>query len=198
MNMTKWILSFLLVCFVTQGLTYSFAFGQTGDKQSCRVEIYLLKRTIPNADTTEKELSGSFNITLADLQDTAFIKDTEIISYIVQRNTAPSLPNKTARADSYGFNVTEAAIQRVNSLSIPLCCGRQFAVVANGKICYAGYFWNLVSSFGCNGITAFAFGDIINILGKLPGYDSKPGDENSRNNELLFNCLKSTNRLIKK
>jgi hypothetical protein len=180
-------------------LAFNFSFAQTGSKQSCKVEFYLLKRIAPNIDTTKKITSGQFHVTLSDLQDTAFIKNIEITSGFIRRDTTRFSPTNIKIRYNYGFNLSKSAIQRINSLSIPVCCGEQFAVVVSGQICYTGYFWNLVSSFSCDWTTALVNGNSVHIyiLRKMPDDDFKVDDEDPRRNKLLFDCLSATNRLIK-
>jgi hypothetical protein len=168
--------------------TCSLCFAQTG-ASPCKVEFYLLKRVIPNSDST-KGMRAQFNVVLSDLQDTAFIKDTDIISY--------SISLDTTRAATDIVKISKSAALQLDKLKLPLCCGQQFAIVVNRHICYAGYFWNFVSSWGCDWITAFAKGNAIAILRRLPDYNSKPGDSDARKDKVLLDCLEATNRLIKR
>ena len=165
-------------------LTCTYSYGQQSNKQSCKIEIFLLKTVVP--DTTVQRLKGPFAAKLSDLQDTAFIKDSEILSY--------SILNGKAAA----FKVASMAGQRLNKVGISLSSGTQFAVVANGQIIYTGYFWNLASSFGCAWVTAYIGDGFIMILKGLPANAFKPGYDHILENKLLFDCLKSTNRLIEK
>jgi hypothetical protein len=172
----------LLTCFFF--LTSACSYAQYNGKQSCKVEIYLLKTEIP--DTTVEGLKGPFAAKLSDLQDTAFIKDAEILSY--------SMANSKAA----GFKVTPTAGQKLNKEGISLSSGRQFALVANGQIVYTGYFWNSVSSFGCAWITAYISDGFIMILKGLPPDAFTRGYDHILENKLLLDCLRSTNRLTDK
>ena len=120
-------------------LISNFSFGQTNGSHSCKVEIYLLKRVIPNADST-KEARKQFKVSLSDLQDTAFIKDAEILNYAIKRDTDKSVPGKIYFRELYSFKVSAAAVKRITDLHPPLCCGVQFAVVANGKFAMQAIF----------------------------------------------------------
>ena len=137
-----------------------------------------------------------FNVSSSDLQETAFIKNAEILNYSIIRDTDKSVPGKSYVREVYSFKVPAAVVKRITDLHPPLCCGVQFAVVVNGQICYAGYFWNIISSWGCQWITAFANDTSIDVLEALPPGKSSiqsPGDP--LYSQQLFNCMKATNRL---
>ena len=72
---------FLTIIFI---LVVHLSFGQTKVTSRCKIEIFLLKRNIPSFDTSYK-LMGNFTVKNEDLQDTAFIKDDEIISYTIEK-----------------------------------------------------------------------------------------------------------------
>lgn len=159
------------------------AHSQTNSKQSCKIEIYLLKTVIP--DTTVQGLKGPFAVKLSDLQDTAFIKDPEILSYTIGVGKA-------------GFRIKPGAGQRLNKEGISLSSGRQFAVVANGQVVYTGYFWNWISSWGCGWVNAYLANEYILISKGMPGDVFKPGHDHILENKQLLDCLRSTNRLTDK
>lgn len=161
-------------------LTNIVGYAQTKRHQSCTVEIYLLKREVP--DTVVQGLKGPFKIKMALLLDTAFIKDAEIISY--------------RPGQAVGIKITPLAGERLQKLGISLSSGKQFALVVNGQIVYAGYFWNMISSFGCAWITAYAGKDFITIFKGMPASAFKSGNDNILENKALLNCLKLTNRLV--
>ncbi|MBI3219869.1 MAG: hypothetical protein HYZ44_10180 [Bacteroidetes bacterium] len=175
--MNKLLILFLLT-------VNNFSFAQGAGNQQCQIEFYLLKSVKPNKDLS-KRLSAEFSVTKLDLEDTAFIRDYEIVGYHIS--------NQTLGRQS--FEVSELVTDRVKNLDIPLGSGRQFALVVNGEIVYAGYFWNLVSSWGCDGIAAFAMGNKIEILRKLPDINHAVNSNDPRRNATLFDCLKKTNRL---
>jgi hypothetical protein len=176
-------------------LIFTNAFGQTENVQTNKIEIYLLKSIKPNLDTVLK-LRGPFLANVTDLADTAFIKNHEILGYTFKRDSA-KFKDSIYIDNRHKIEVTSAVTERINNLKIPLCCGRQFALTVNGDIVYTGYFWNLVSSWGCDGITAFAYDTKIDILRKLPDYETAIDSEDPRRNSILFECLKKTNRLHK-
>jgi len=165
-------------------------FAINGYGQTCKVEFYLLKRVVESVDSTG--MLSNFHVTVDDLEDTAFIKDDEITSFSIKKDT---IDNKIR--ERHIFGVPKTVVERINKLEIPLCGGKQFALLVDGKIVYEGYFWNFYSSFGCNGIVATAFGESILIEKKLPDYGSEDNENkiDKRNNRALFDCLKSTNRM---
>lgn len=106
-----------------------------------RVEFYLLKRHVPNVSRATSAIKDLFKIEPADLEDTAFIKDSEL-KLMTKTDTVRNPANNQLIQEQYRFTVPEAVVKRIYSLNIPLCCGRQFVVVVNGNISYTGYFWN--------------------------------------------------------
>ena len=72
------LLIIIFICFVYQ------SFGQTKNTSRCKIEIFLLNKKIASFDTAYK-LMGKFNVKKKDLEDTAFIKDDEIISYTIEK-----------------------------------------------------------------------------------------------------------------
>ena len=190
-GMRKRILTFALLVF------HNWAFGQNENRSDCKIEIYLLKTIKPNLDTS-KTLQSEFSVSKDDLTDTPFIRDLEIISYVFLRDTSRGVHGQNIVEERHGFKVNSNVTKRVNNLKIPLCCGRQFAVVVNSQVAYAGYFWNLRSSFGSDWITAFSYGKYIELRKKLPDLEFPIDPNDPRKNQTLFNCLISTNRLTPK
>ncbi|WP_158288436.1 hypothetical protein [Mucilaginibacter psychrotolerans] len=158
-----------------------------------RIEFYLLKRHVPNVSRATSAIEDLFKIEPANLEDTAFIKDSEL-KLMTKTDTLRNPANNQLIQEEYWFTVPEAVVKRIYNLNIPLCCGRQFVIVVNGNVSYTGYFWNIVSSFGSDWITAFAYGNTIKILRKLPDYDDIPHLNDPRNEPLLIDCLKATKR----
>ena len=182
MKTIKFIISVLMIFFSMSG------YGQT-----CKVEFYVLNRIVETIDSSSYT-SANFLVTIDDLEETAFIADNEITSFYIQKYITKN--NKTL--EQHFFIVPKTVIDRINEQEIPLCCGKQFALLVNGNIVYGGYFWNFYSSFGCEGIVAFAFNEKILIERKLPdyGYENEKEEETDmRNNQNLFDCLKSTDRM---
>jgi len=162
----------------------SLIFTINGYGQSCKIEFYLLKKEIAR-DSTNFYVMPSFSATIEDIEDEPFITDDEIISFSI-------LSSKIREGRI--FKVPESVTKRINKLKIPLCCGKPFALLVNGTIVYTGYFWNLVSSFGCKGIFVFASDDELRFR-RLPDFGSENNVWDIRQDSDLFDCLKATNRM---
>ncbi len=180
------VLIFLLIC--------NYAFAQSFVSQPGKVEFYLLKSTTLSIDSPGV-IRRQFDVSPGELQDTAVIKDNEIISYTIRKDHFRLMGNKDTIVERFLFNISDAAANKLKALKPDLCCGIKFAVVVNRKVCFTGYFWNLFSSFACDWITVYPVGNIIDVMGKLPDtFATIPNDP--RKDRLLVACLKATNRLI--
>ncbi len=178
--MKNWLLFLIL-------LIGNLAFAQIDDSPNCEIKIYLLR---DNSTTYTDKVMERFFVTKADLEDTAFIDDSEILSYIIKRDTS-DIEGITAIKERHWLIVSPEIVERVTDLSIPLCCGRKFALLVDGSIAYTGYFWNYYSSFSSDWITATASGSTIYIDRKLPDYGFDPIETDPRHNSLLLNCLEN-------
>jgi hypothetical protein len=167
-------------------------FGYAQSKAEKHFEFYLLKTSKPNKDGS-KELRGEFLFSEFDLDENPIIRDNEILEYVRFADTT-KYQGQIFVDVRHRIKVSQSVIDRINNLNIPLCCGRQFALVLNKKIIYGGYFWNIVSSFGCNAITAFATGGYIEIRWKLPGSDQQDKAD-PRDNLKLIDGMKETGRI---
>lgn len=180
-------LSVFVLLFICKGLH-----AQISNSPAGKLELYFLKDRKPNLDNT-KQISSEFLVTISDLADTPFIKDQEILKYII-RNDSIKDKGKTVILKNYQFKVAPSLFEKFKNENIPLCCGKQFALVVNGKIVFSGYFWNILSSFGCDAITAY-LGQEISIQRRLPDYSTTNDPNDPRANPFLINCLKSGGRL---
>lgn len=169
------------------------SYAQVLAKDGCKIEIYLLSRTKPNVNSSEKR-PGKFFLTSADLIKEPLVKNDEILSYHISKDTVTDI-NGSRIFEKHRMNITPDGLIRIKDLNIPLCCGKQFAVVVNDVVVYGGYFWNYFSSFGSNWITATAIDSFIQIEKKLPDYNSIKDSNDPRKNKSLFECLKATKRL---
>ncbi len=77
MKTIKFIVVFAMLIHVVS------ACGQNSKIKKCKIEFYLLKKEIVSVDLVTG-LRSAFNATLNDLQDTVFIKDSEILSFQIQ------------------------------------------------------------------------------------------------------------------
>lgn len=163
------------------------AFAQR--KANCRVDIYLVKNYIYNWDSVAKKLKP-FTVTLQDLQDTAFIKNEEIVLYTYTKLRGKFPGRKRFAVKQHSFETSTSLSERIDSLHLSLFgCARQFAVVCNGEVVYGGCLNNQWSSWVPPGV--FATGrDNSLLLNFWPG----EGYDDPRKNATLFKCLKKSNR----
>jgi len=195
-----------------------------GYGQTCKVEFYLLKSEIRSFESYVSmayfqsvdtiSVVSNFLVTRDNLEDTPIVTNDEIISFSIRKDTLifiqPDVwfhneesgmyhPNVKKVREQFVFNVSKAVVDRINELEIPLCCGRQFALLVNDNIVYGGYFWNLRSSFGCNGIVSFAYNEEITVEKKLLQFSYRDDIDEVTDlklkNPILFECLKSTGRM---
>jgi hypothetical protein len=142
-----------------------------------KIEIFLLNHfVLPDKGTNR------FTVTDSDLQEKPLIDDYQIIGY-----------------DSLNFEYTidTMACPRLSSLNPSLPIGIQFAITVDRKPTISGYFWNPVSSFGCDWYNIPVIcGQKIKIYKGLPEYSYTDIPE-MRNNSRLINALIKSNRLLK-
>ncbi len=178
--------------FITFLLFTQFSFGQTQNTSDCKIELFLLKKNMPSFDTAYR-MMGKFNVKRENLQDTAFIKDSEIISYTIEKFKINNGQRKYKKED-HNIQLSKSINERLKRLGdIPLCCGIQYALVVNGEIIYGGYFWNHYSSFDAAATLSYINEDGISFVF---GYAHREKDP--RNNPTLLSCLKKSDRLILK
>ncbi|MBS1509281.1 MAG: hypothetical protein JST86_00455 [Bacteroidetes bacterium] len=162
------------------------AAAQQNATNTCKVEIYLLNKKIKAFDSALK-IAGSFYPKKEDLQDTPFIKDKEIISYTIEKR------NKAKKRDhTYTIYLSHSISNKINSIrDISICCGLKFAIVINDSLIFGGYFWNPISSFTANAVTAYIHDDDIVLTDLFRSYN-----EDFRKNALLLDSMKKTGRLV--
>ena len=130
----------------------------------------------------------SFMPILSDLEDTAFIKNSELVSYTIEKY---SMNNKGSKRHSKQIHVAEYGIsveKRMEMLNLPVRQVRQFALVINGQIVYGGCFIDKHVSLAPLGVNAFVSQNEISFQ-----YGFKESD--TLNSRQLIECLKKTNRL---
>ena len=138
------------------------------------VEIYLLKtyQTVANKCQIDPSLS--------EIQDTAFIKNQDILEY--------------SKAD-YQFKLTDRAIQRVKTLGdrIP------FAVTVDKQVIYYGFYKPNISSSSCDNSICMSLDVIttnkINLNLGYPGQTQGVPIDDQRNNSTLIVALKNQGKL---
>jgi len=206
------MLKLLTIILVLPG---SFLFAQSN-----KIEIYLVKSNFP----VQGDLSGYFKPRMEDLEPVPFIADADIKGYRVIKDTfrmpvkrleltdgtvTPAAGDSAWRAAFFNkdtttvsvvhsthiINIDSSAWSKQKGLHPSLPVGVRFALVVNHKVIYGGYFWNLVSSFGCHWVCAFELGNEIRIYRKMPDYGVETKENDPRQNDLLFTCLRKTKRL---
>jgi len=165
-------------------LAYQLGFGQSA--ATCKIEVYLLKKYVKCWDSTYRTCRN-FTAPREDWQDTAFIKNEEIVGYTFEkfRTKIPRYKKVTRRIHTIETSVS--LTERVQKLNLDMI-GKQFVLVVNGEVIYGGYLMNPMSSISFMTIRAVADGNYMELA-----YNSTV-DKDPRENELLFNCLKQTNR----
>ena len=163
-----------------------------GQDSKPKIEIYLVDE-LPGHEAVENQ-SKYFLPTISDLKETAFIEDTEIEAYEIINDSS----SKNNGGTDYYLLLSKSGQEKLHNLKeIPLCCGQRFAIVVNGQPIYGGYFWNAVSSFGCDWVTIIALAfDKLPIEGGLPHSYFTDKHSDPRGDLTLINAFKITGRLI--
>lgn len=176
-------------------------FGQDTKVTKPKIEIYFLNNASKiyfaqlRDNYFNQPANNYFLPTAEQLSEIAFISDDEITGYKIYQDTS-----KQKRGELYSFILSKSAQEKINHLkNIPLCCGEKFAVVLNGKPIFGAYFWNLVSSFGCTWLTAFACSNEgLYLMKGLPENYFDETKQDPRNDKALIEAFKSTGRLKEK
>ncbi len=168
-------------------LLSQISFSQKTDVGDCRIEIYLLKKRYPSYDTVTKKMIP-FTPTFEDLEDTAFIKNSELVTYTI---TKYSIKNKGQKRYAKQVHVAEfqySLDQRMERLNLSVRLAKQFALVVNGQIVYGGHFLNKYVSVSPFGVNAFVNQNEIAFQYGFKGQDP-------RTNKQFLDCLRNTKRL---
>jgi hypothetical protein len=174
-------------------ITTCYAFGQnnvdTEANKNCKIEIYLVENG--ERDST-RQCRYCFWPTVNGLADTAFIKDSEIIGYDTTNGQHSLILSKDCLIKLRDITETSKKFMRT-----------AFALVVNGQPIYGGWFLNRnVSNFyACDWIYVFIPFDRdgkgkLDIDLQYPRHQATAKYENDpRNNKLIIECLKKSNRL---
>ena len=166
----KFWISILVFIFLSSGITLT----------PPKIEIYLLKTRLDqdNPQGYPKSLARPFQPKQTDLQDTPFIKDTDIIWYDTSRSK---------------ITLSVSGSQKIIDLQPPIIDGIQFALTVDRKPVMCGYFINRVTSQ-----PAISY-MIMNILNQDSTFSISrllPGNHtDDRVNAILIKALSETNRL---
>jgi len=161
--------------------------------QECKIEFYLVKRI---SHTFHYHRGEVFKPLKEDLGDSILINDTELKNYLIKADTFKIHDTIVLIQDHHSIILDSNAIKRLKDSTPSICCGVPFAILVDGQIIYRGYFWNSFSSFGSDWITVFISENRLDILRKLPDMSSRDLINDPREDKLLFDCLKKTDRLL--
>lgn len=158
-------------------------------KTDCNIAVYLVKKPVYCYDTATNKWFP-FAVTLQDLEDTAFIKNEEIAFYSYRKIITKYSDGRKYNWPLHKLHTSVSLTERIDQLRLHITyCAKQFAIVCNGEIVYAGCLNN--SSSAWVPPMVFATGnDKILSLGLIPGIALTDPRENRK----LFKCLKKTNR----
>jgi len=147
------------------------------NEESNTVDIYLLKSFNTVGITQEIDINSVVT------KSEPFVKYSEIVSY-----------NKR----KYEFELTPSAIKNIANEKFPTN-GKGFAIKANDKVIYAGYFWPSYSSASCDWFTIDPLIIIDNKITIKLGYPSDSFSvvtDDKRNDPEILDIFKSDNKLI--
>lgn len=167
---------FLTLCACVAGLLFT---GCTKDPNilfsSGGVEIYLLKayKTVENSQKIDEKS--------VVLKSTPVVRYADILSY---------------NSDNHTYKVSDSALDAIKNIEHSVF-GVAFALTANGRVVYTGYFWPMFSSASCNWITIDPIiAEYAKELKVTLGY---PGDwegvEDRRNDERILSILARDKKL---
>ena len=124
------------------------------------IEIYQVKVSFPDfTKNTEPDCYYCFEPTKNDFFETALIKESDI---------------KLFDWEKQQIILTEKGKKKISELEIPLQ-GLPVAMVLNGEPIYGFWFWNYISSFGCDRVFTYPTHDFKIKFG-LPN-DNKYGQD---------------------
>ena len=141
------------------------------------VDIFLLESF--NTVGTTQEIDINSVVTKSE----PFVKYSEIVSY-----------NKR----KYEFELTPSAIKNIANEDFPTN-GKGFAIKANDKVIYAGYFWPTYSSASCDWFTIDPLIVIDNKITIKLGYPNESFSvvsDDKRNDSAILDIFERDNKLI--
>jgi hypothetical protein len=169
----------LILFFIMIFYSYLFSFENTNDSSNTLIEIYLLR--INSSSIHEDGICGKLEVKKDDLVNNPFINDFEIIGY---------------DTTTFTIFITDSARKRISILEPSLPIGIPFVITVNKKPVLSGYFWNPVSSWGCNWYVIFADNDNkLNIINELPPKRNKDLDDQRLNKDMI-QAFKESKRIV--
>ena len=101
-------------------------------------------------------------------------------------------------SSNHVFQISENARSRISEMDFPVS-GIAFAVKADNKLVYTGYFWPGYSSSSCDWMiidpTQVEFANEMKVTAGYPGENDKLGIPDKRNDPLIVDILKRDKKL---
>jgi hypothetical protein len=121
-------------------LIFILILGNCQNLISQNLEIYQVKQQYPDSYVENKpKCYYCFKPTVDQLYEKPLISENDIVNYNWETQT---------------IKLTEEAQKKINELSIPLQ-GLAVAIRINKEVIYGFWFWNEISSFGCDYVCTF-------------------------------------------
>ena len=159
-------------------------------------EIYLFQTECRNENSYAKfKTESERKEFLEKYKATENIPENKCAFYIDLDNCTTELKPFLDKNDIESFNWTkskiilnESGIEKLRKQEVPLR-GLAFALKLNGKTIYGGWFWNMVSSFGCDRIWTWQnpIENEMNLSFGLGGF--KCGENPLTNEKLIRNAI---------
>ena len=142
------------------------SFNMLGQKHHCEIKFVQLK-FVKSQEIRSGKMSDSILAT-AMLTNTILVSNDEIETFKIKTDSGYCMYAGQPFLTSHQYLLTKKAALRLSSLQVPLCCGIPLAVYVDGKEVYWAMLWNIVSSFGNEGITAILIGHTLTFINQLP------------------------------
>jgi len=151
---------------------------ETYPEKEGKVELYLINSFL-SPDDSFLIIDSSIR-----LKDQPLIYYKDFVSY-----------NST----EYTFELSNRAINAIENLEHSVH-GLAFAITADSKVIYSGYFWPSISSMSCDWIIMdpilLGRGNKINVRLGYPGYHEVSGIPDKRNDKRIIDVFKSDGKLV--
>ena len=149
---------FLLI-FTVLNLTNISCQNKTDLSSIKGIEIFLLEKECRNENSyAEFKTESEKKEFLEEYKTTKNIPKNKCAFYIDLENCSTKQEPLLDKNDIENFNwtrskiiLTQSGIEKLKKQEVPLS-GLAFVLKLNGKTVYGGWFWNMVSSFGCDRI----------------------------------------------
>jgi len=127
------VITLLSVILIALVLNRHFSTKKTG------LEIYRVKMSDSNSITQSSSCQYCFDPTKEDLFESPLLTDSDIESF---------------DWNNQQIKLSKTGLKKISDLEIPLK-GLPVVFVLNGEIIYGFWFWNMVSSFGCDRVFTY-------------------------------------------